>query len=126
MIFDKTELTGEPNKQRCVVSDTSPSISLTSDLFLKSVGYKTLPLAQVPFDERTHTVPHDKGCVLTKDGKLIKGLFVSGWAKRGPVGIIDSTLRDSFETFTSIKYNLETGGIDSKTTTAPDTSIRKW
>jgi len=32
---------------------------------------------------------------------------VSGWLKRGPVGIIDSTLRDSVDTFRIIKHHLE-------------------
>jgi len=27
--------------------------------------------------------------------KAMVGLYVAGWAKRGPVGIIDATLRDA-------------------------------
>jgi hypothetical protein len=34
-------------------------------------------------------------------------LYVAGWAKRGPVGIIDATLRDSMDTFRFIKHHLE-------------------
>jgi len=45
---------------------------------------------------------------LTEDTKEpIPGLYVSGWLKRGPVGIIDSTLRDSVDTFRIIKHHLE-------------------
>ena len=35
------------------------------------------------------------------------GLYCAGWVKRGPVGIIDATLRDSMETFRMIKHHLE-------------------
>jgi hypothetical protein len=34
-------------------------------------------------------------------------MYVAGWAKRGPNGIIDATLRDSMDTFRFIKHHLE-------------------
>eukprot|EP00349_Pseudokeronopsis_sp_Brazil_P010010 CAMPEP_0202973530 /NCGR_PEP_ID=MMETSP1396-20130829/51038_1 /ASSEMBLY_ACC=CAM_ASM_000872 /TAXON_ID= /ORGANISM="Pseudokeronopsis sp., Strain Brazil" /LENGTH=63 /DNA_ID=CAMNT_0049705753 /DNA_START=882 /DNA_END=1070 /DNA_ORIENTATION=+ len=48
---------------------------------------------------------------------MIKGLYVAGWAKRGPVGIIDSTLRESMDTFRVIKHHLEEGVLEEKKTT---------
>jgi NADPH-dependent glutamate synthase beta subunit-like oxidoreductase len=44
------------------------------------------------------------------------GLYVAGWAKRGPVGIIDSTLRDTIDTFRMIKHHLDTDQLSKKTT----------
>lgn len=35
------------------------------------------------------------------------GLYCAGWVKRGPVGIIDATLRDAMETFKMMKHHLE-------------------
>ena len=56
-----------------------------------------MPIQGVPFNYSTNTVPHEFGCIV-KDGKHIPGLYVAGWLKRGPKGIIDSTLRDAMET----------------------------
>lgn len=72
----------------------------------------------VPFDKKKNTIPHSFGCVkdLTTD-KLEVGLYCSGWVKRGPVGIIDATLRDSMETFRMIKHHLEGDLLPEKVTT---------
>jgi len=45
------------------------------------------------------------------------GLYCAGWVKRGPVGIIDATLRDSMETFRMIKHHLEGDLLQEKKTT---------
>ena len=41
-----------------------------------------------PFQRMEPQVPEN-------DNKPIPGTYVAGWAKRGPVGIIDATLRDT-------------------------------
>lgn len=53
----------------------------------------------------------------TTTGKLEVGLYCAGWVKRGPVGIIDATLRDSMETFRMIKHHLEGDLLPEKHTT---------
>ena len=40
--------------------------------------------------------------------KMIVGLYVCGWLKRGPAGIIDATLRDTKETFGLLRHHIET------------------
>jgi len=47
-------------------------------------------------------------------------LYVAGWAKRGPVGIIDSTLRDSMETFRMIKHHIDNDMLTEKKTSVDD------
>ena len=77
-------------------------------MFIKSIGYKSLEMPGVPFDKRKNVIPNQFGCVKdTKTEKLEVGLYCAGWVKRGPVGIIDATLRDSMETFRMIKHHLE-------------------
>ena len=34
-------------------------------------------------------------------------MYCAGWIKRGPVGIIDATLRDAMETFRIVKHHLD-------------------
>lgn len=44
-------------------------------------------------------------------------MYVAGWLKRGPVGIIDATLRDSVDTFRIIKHHMECDLLQEKKTT---------
>jgi NADPH-dependent glutamate synthase beta subunit-like oxidoreductase len=74
----------------------------------------------MPFDEKSHTVPNQYGCILNEKREEQIGLYVAGWAKRGPVGIIDATLRDSMDTFKTIKFHIEEGLIKEK-----DTSVEE-
>jgi len=78
-------------------------------------------MSGVPFDQKRCVIPHEFGCVKDPDsGKLELGLYVAGWIKRGPVGIIDATLRDSMETFRMLKHHLETDQLPEKTGSIED------
>ena len=44
------------------------------------------------------------------------GLYCAGWVKRGPVGIIDATLRDTMETFKQMKFHLDADILPARTT----------
>ena len=55
-------------------------------LVLRSVGYRAVPLPDVPFDERHFVLPTDRGRVLTPDGERLPGVYAVGWIKRGPTG----------------------------------------
>jgi adrenodoxin-NADP+ reductase len=107
------------NEQYAVRDEDLEDVIIKADAVIKSIGYKTLPIAGVPFDSKKNTIPHNFGCV-TKDGSPQIGLYVCGWAKRGPVGIIDATLRDSKETFGMIKHHIENGQLPEMKTTIAD------
>ncbi len=66
-------------------------------LVLVSIGYKTLPLQGVPFD-------HRRGIIFNEHGRVrgLKGVYCSGWAKRGPTGIIATNILDAKDTVKSI------------------------
>ncbi len=64
----------------------------------RAVGYRSTALPGLPFDERRAVVPNDGGRVLDLDGDPIPGTFVTGWIKRGPVGLIGHTKSDAAET----------------------------
>lgn len=68
-------------------------------LVLRSVGYRSEPLAGLPFDETTHTVPHESGRVVDPaTGRPLPATYVVGWIKRGPRGGIGSNRADAAET----------------------------
>jgi ferredoxin--NADP+ reductase len=85
--------------------------SLGVQMVLRSVGYQSVPLDGVPFDERTRTVPHANGRVLDGDGRVLDGEYVSGWLKRGPTGVIGTNKADGAQTAQSILADLA-GGPD--------------
>jgi ferredoxin--NADP+ reductase len=69
-------------------------------LVFRSVGYHGLPLPGVPFYEKWGVVPNTKGRVDTafESGETVPGLYVVGWIKRGPSGVIGTNKPDSVET----------------------------
>ncbi|HEX6346361.1 FAD-dependent oxidoreductase [Umezawaea sp.] len=68
----------------------------------RAVGYLSTHLAELPFDHTTGTVPHQAGRVLDIDDQTVPGVYVTGWIKRGPVGLIGHTKGDALETVTSL------------------------
>jgi ferredoxin--NADP+ reductase len=85
--------------------------TLDTQLVLRSVGYQSVPLAGVPFDTRTHTVPNANGRVLSETGEPLPGEYVAGWLKRGPTGVIGTNKADAAETVQALLADLA-GGPD--------------
>jgi ferredoxin--NADP+ reductase len=55
-------------------------------LVITAIGYKAEPLAGIPYE---------KGKVLNIDGHVAENLYVVGWAKRGPSGVIGTNKSDA-------------------------------
>ncbi|NNG35984.1 FAD-dependent oxidoreductase [Nakamurella aerolata] len=64
----------------------------------RAVGYRSEPISDLPFDERTLVVPNEAGRVITSSGEPLPGVYATGWIKRGPVGLIGHTKSDAAET----------------------------
>jgi ferredoxin--NADP+ reductase len=78
---------------------TGQTEQIETGLVLRSVGYRGLPLPGVPFEERRGVIPNRGGRVLDpRSGEPLLGLYVSGWIKRGPVGVIGTNKPDAAET----------------------------
>ena len=79
-------------------------------LVFRSVGYRGVALAGVPFDERSGVVPNEKGRVIDPERKEpMRGLYVSGWIKRGPSGVIGTNKPDSVETVNAMLEDAAAG-----------------
>jgi ferredoxin--NADP+ reductase len=72
----------------------------------RAVGYASSPVPGVPFDGSRRVVPNDEGRVLDVEGRAIPGLYVTGWIKRGPVGLIGSTKSDARQTVDNMILDL--------------------
>jgi ferredoxin/flavodoxin---NADP+ reductase len=83
----RNRLTGEPGRLRAEPTGTVEEIPV--GLVFRSVGYRGLAVPGLPFDERAGVVPNTDGRVLDPaTGAVLPGLFVAGWIKRGPSGVI--------------------------------------
>jgi ferredoxin/flavodoxin---NADP+ reductase len=80
-------------------------------LVLRSVGYRAVPLPDVPFDERHFVLPNERGRVLTPAGEPLPGVYAVGWIKRGPTGILGTNKRDAEETVSCLVEDLDAGAV---------------
>jgi ferredoxin/flavodoxin---NADP+ reductase len=78
---------------RLVARPTGETETVRCGLVLRSVGYKGVALPGVPFDERTGTIPNDRGRVVGAPRT-----YAAGWIKRGPSGVIGTNKKDAGET----------------------------
>lgn len=100
---EKTHLQGEANRQRAV--GTGEFEELRSGLVLRSIGYKSHPLEDVPFDLQRNVLANVQGRLVdvkNGGGEQVVGMYCTGWVKRGPSGIIGSNIVDARETVASI------------------------
>jgi len=91
------------------LTGTGQRETLPVQMVLRSVGYQSVPLAGVPFDERSFTVPNAEGRVLGPDGEPLPGEYVAGWLKRGPTGVIGTNKSDAAQTVRSLLADLAGG-----------------
>ena len=71
---------------------------LPVQMVFRSVGYRGVPLPEVPFDASSGVIPNVSGRVIDSDKQPVNGLYVVGWIKRGPSGVIGSNKTDAKET----------------------------
>ena len=84
-----------------------------------AVGYRSEPVEGVPFDLERHVIPNDGGHVLGEDG-FEDSLYVTGWIKRGPVGLIGNTKSDAKETTDMLIADADAGKLNTPTHEDPD------
>lgn len=101
-------------------------VNIPASIFFRSVGYKSLPLPGleelgIEFDSSRGVIPNDGFGRITSstdsgdkkvlpDGStinLLPGLYCAGWVKRGPTGVIATTMMDAFTTADIIAADLE-------------------
>lgn len=115
-VFQRTELSSkfDPAAQARLTTD---SVSIPSSVVFRSIGYKSSPLpgfddAGILFDERRGIIMHDGMGRVLHNGRngtendimseIYPGLYCAGWVKRGPTGVIATTMQDAFDTGDSI------------------------
>ncbi|KAF1361506.1 NADPH:adrenodoxin oxidoreductase mitochondrial precursor [Lizonia empirigonia] len=122
MTFRKQQFVpdADPLDPSARVQPTQDDVTVPASLAFRSVGYKSTALPGltdlgVPFDSKLGIIPNDvHGRVVSPNagpGSLtaghIAGLYCAGWVKRGPTGIIASTMQDAFTSADVIAHDWE-------------------
>jgi ferredoxin--NADP+ reductase len=85
---------------------------MSAGLVFRSVGYRGVALADVPFDERAGLIPNAKGRVLDPATRApLAGHYATGWIKRGPTGVIGNNKADSVETVNGLLEDAAAGTL---------------
>jgi adrenodoxin-NADP+ reductase len=114
--FEKTTLSPNPFDLKAKAEGTGEVIDIPASLAFRSIGYKSEGLSGfvelgIPFDDRLGVIPNDhlgrvvnnnEGWSDSNTAKFIPGMYCAGWVKRGPTGVIASTMDDAFSTAESI------------------------
>lgn len=103
IVFEKNLLTGEAMSQSA--RGTGAFEELETGLLFRSIGYRGVAMPGAPFDARAGVIPNSEGRVL-EDGQVVPQLYVAGWIKRGPTGIIGTNRADSVATVASLVADL--------------------
>jgi ferredoxin/flavodoxin---NADP+ reductase len=80
-------------------------------LVMRSIGYRGVPLAGIPFDERRGLIRNVDGRVVEEDGSACPGEYVVGWIKRGPSGVIGTNKKDAADTVARVLEDELSGSL---------------
>ncbi|KAJ2807599.1 NADPH-adrenodoxin reductase [Coemansia guatemalensis] len=105
--FQINRLEGPPESAKAVSTDSFTEIPCA--MALRSIGYVSTPLDGAPFDKQRNIVPNIAGRVV--DNGVVPGLYVSGWVKRGPVGVIATTMQDAYRTADALVMDINNGHV---------------
>lgn len=65
---------------------TDEEFSIPCGLVITAIGYEAAPLDGIPYE---------RGKVVNTDGRVTENIYVVGWAKRGPSGVIGTNKSDA-------------------------------
>jgi ferredoxin--NADP+ reductase len=100
---------------RAVATDETEVLPV--GLVFRSVGYKGVALPGLPFDDRAGTIPNAGGRVLTAPGAstTLPGVYVAGWIKRGPSGVIGTNKPCAVESAELLLADRASGALPAPT-----------
>lgn len=112
--FERTEPTGDGR-----VRGTGEFREYPVQQVYRAVGYYGTPVIDAPFDEKAGVVSNVEGRVTDAattgdaDAPVVRGLYATGWIKRGPVGLIGHTKSDAMETIAHLVADIEAGRLSA-------------
>ena len=80
------EILGTDRVERVVYSTPNGDVTIECGLVITAIGYQ---------GDAIDGIPYENGKVVNKDGRVNDNLYVVGWAKRGPSGVIGTNKSDA-------------------------------
>ena len=77
---------------------TDETFSIKCGLVITAIGYESLGIDGIPFE---------KGRVANHDGRVKENIYVVGWAKRGPSGVIGTNKSDAADVMKALVADLQ-------------------
>ncbi|MBT7953290.1 MAG: NADP oxidoreductase [Gammaproteobacteria bacterium] len=105
VVFEHNQLSGDALQQSA--RGTGETLELETGLLFRSIGYRGIAMPSLPFDEQRGLIPNMDGRI-SENQQALPGLYVTGWIKRGPTGIIGTNRADSVATVQSLLEDLQT------------------
>ncbi|MDF3283498.1 FAD-dependent oxidoreductase [Gordonia sp. N1V] len=103
------------------ITPTEDHFDIDAGLVLRAIGYRGVPITDLPFDEGHGVVPNTAGRVTAGvDGEVIPGLYVAGWIKRGATGGIGRNRLCGQETAESVIADFVAGTLPEPTASRDD------
>ncbi|MBV8965060.1 MAG: ferredoxin, partial [Mycobacteriaceae bacterium] len=121
-LFDRTPIEVVGN-DRAAGLRVQPTGDLSDDgrgevvdacLIITAIGYRAPALPEVPHDAERGVIPNDNGRVLN-EGAVVPGVYVTGWIKRGPRGVIGTNRNCAAETVAQLLRDFDAGALDRVT-----------
>ena len=103
LVLERNVMKGEPFHQWA--EGTGETRTMPCGILFRSVGYRGIPMPGLPFDQRKGIIPSQEGRVVEGD-VVLPGLYVAGWIKRGPSGVIGTNKPDAYETVKTLLSDL--------------------
>ena len=99
-IFEHTpkEIIGSEKVEGVIFSTPHGDVTIPCSLVITAIGYTPLPLDGVPLAS---------GKVVNDDGYVGENLYVVGWAKRGPSGVIGTNKSDAASVIEKVVASLQ-------------------
>ena len=91
VIVERTRLDGSGR-----AIGTGETYAIPASLVVTCIGYRTPPIAGIPYDDRLGRFANDEGVIG-------EGLYAVGWARRGPTGTIGTNRPDGYEVAEKIR-----------------------
>jgi len=85
---------------------TGEIIRMPADLVIGCIGYRSVPIPGVPFDER-------EGRFANSEGRILPGLYCVGWARRGPSGTIGTNRPDGYSVIEALEADAAAGVLNN-------------
>ncbi len=102
------QVVGANHVEGLVIADGSHTTTITATLVLRSIGYRGARIDGLPFNDDAGVVPNHSGRVVHDDAPM-PGVYVTGWIKRGPRGIIGTNRTCARETVTNLLADARAG-----------------